>query len=167
MKRMAAVAAALAALAAAGGAAAETYYVAGANTRQISLVDGDGISTGADGVRRTTVVNVRREPQTMGVTFDWTRVDAEYDCAGKRMRLLSMTLYDRKGTALNVMPVDQPQWDPISPDTQGASILTFVCAAPSTYGELSTPMKGLGLQQVIDAIYDGEWPYDAMKAGRP
>ena len=168
------LAAMAAAFALAGGAALADpapapkpeYVLIFGNANQISLMDRTAITTGPDGNPRAPLVSVRREAHTAGFDFAYAIFDTEFDCAGRRVAAVKIDLYDKQGRLVSSGPDESGalDWQVAPPHAQSAAALDLACASLPERPLIGVSMKGLPLQRIIDSIFDGPWPYDAVKA---
>lgn len=51
----------------------------------------------------------------------------EYDCSEKADKLISIVIYNSKGTVMNSLNFDFPEWRNVTPESIGEAQLNFVC----------------------------------------
>ena len=52
---------------------------------------------------------------------------AEYDCSEKANKLISIVIYNSKGTVMDSHNLEYSEWDNVTPESIGEAQLNFVC----------------------------------------
>lgn len=52
---------------------------------------------------------------------------AEYDCSEKANKLISIVIYNSKGTVMDSHNLEYSEWDNVTPESVGEAQLNFVC----------------------------------------
>jgi hypothetical protein len=116
---------------------ADWYHVDSASDRSsTSFIDLASLKTNAGGTTEATMFSVLAEADEGTVAF---RFVVEFDCVGKKNRLLTGEAFDTKhqGGGAEDMGGD---WDSVDKGSQGETILNFVCSK----GASQADKKSLG-----------------------
>ena len=64
-----------------------------------------------------------------GVTYSYQLRESEYDCRGRRYKLLSFVLFDAKGMELDTFDVSAPEWMPAPSNGAQQLLIQIFCDA--------------------------------------
>jgi hypothetical protein len=134
------------------------YYIVSANKNQISIINRSEMSKLADEHVRAPLITVRREPKTFNYTYDFAVMDTDFNCRGRKVLSLKMTLYMRDGwpSPMQPPPGRGREWDPAPASSQAGQALDFVCGYVHPANNGIPP--GTSLSTIIAGIFAGPWP---------
>jgi hypothetical protein len=62
-----------------------------------------------------------------GLTYHYLLTEHEYDCRGRRIKLLGFDVFDARGMELGGFDVSAPEWKPASSDGVQALLINIIC----------------------------------------
>lgn len=95
-----------------------------------TFVDLDSIRSAEEMIRTVSTYNVNVETDRDGIAAE--TVDLRIDCADRRLSIYRMTFHDEEDRPIGTRDMSRPWVGPFEEDSQGRSIVDFVCSDGAT-----------------------------------
>lgn len=148
-------------------ARASLYAVIRSDADVVSVLNPQTVESLGGKLHRAWDVSVHRSivsggPQQPG----YVRTLNEYDCAGRRIRWRSLTVYSRFGATILQKDNADAAWNPIDDGSEGDAALRVICDGAGRSGMVSAP----SVSQLVLALmrtWDEAAPLPPMQATTP
>ena len=154
------------------GARAATFDVLRTAPDSVTILDRQSIETIGDGqIRRASTVNVQKSLVSGGPRQSGSvRTSNEYDCAERRIRVRSFSVYSRFGDLILRNDTPDPNWTPVDASFEATAGTNLVCNGKgpnNAYSAASLGQLVITLMQAWDEPAPPVAPASPDKAPRP
>jgi len=114
-------------------AGAATFHVTEQTPRAWTLLDPSTVEQTGGGVFRAPSITVQRSITARGDGRPgYLRTISEYDCAGRRSRWLSFTVYSESGAKILAQTNSDAAWTQPAPGAEAHRAMAVICRTPGT-----------------------------------